>query len=143
YIEGETPLIANCTFTRNHTTWLDQGWGGGILAGFNTTAQLVNCVLIGNTAQRGGGIGIAVVASPSIINCTIIGNTSISHDAQGGGVMCLANAPSIIQNTLLWDNAPNEVGGPLTISTSAVKNGAPGDGNTGADPHLVQTPSPG
>ncbi len=143
YVEGETPLITASVFTRNYTTWDDQGWGGGLLMGFHTTGQIVSSVFVGNTAQRGGGIASAVLAEPQIINCTIVGNTSTAADARGGGIHTLAAQVPTVANTVVWGNAPFNISGPMDVSYSVVQGGAAGTGNISDEPRLMRYPSAG
>ncbi len=143
YIEGESPLTVGCVFTRNRTTWLDQGWGGAVLNGFSTQAQLVSCLIVGNTAQRGGGIANAVLSSPTIINATIVGNHSRAPDSPGGGVHTLSMLAAGVQNSVVWGNTPEQLSGPMAVVFSDVQGGSPGTGNIDAAPLFVRMPSPG
>jgi predicted outer membrane repeat protein len=143
YVEGESPLMVACTFTRNQTTWVDQGWGGGVLNGFNTTARMVSCLIVGNTAQRGGGVANAVLSTPSIINTTIVANHSRNIDANGGGVHTFSANPAHVQNSVVWGNTPGQLSGPAAVERSDVQGGAAGVGNLDVDPRFARMPSRG
>ena len=69
-----SPLIQNCTFTRNSGIF-----GGGLYhAGFNggkSSGVIRNCIFSLNTAADGGGMsGFGDIVSPTITSCTFTGN---------------------------------------------------------------------
>jgi len=76
-----------------------------------------------------------------MVNCNVIlqnitcaNNTTETH---GGGIYS-ESAPVEIINSILWDNAPNELGGSFLVSYSDIKSGGwPGAGNINLDPLFV------
>lgn len=74
--------VSNCIILDNKATTS----GGGALA------DLVNCLVVGNSAQYGGGVGIKG-SSVNLKNCTIVGNSAINA---GGGAYSFTAANSII-----------------------------------------------
>jgi len=93
-------------------------YGGGVMQG---TAD--NCVICGNSAQRGSGATAA-----TLINCTVIGNRA---DVYGGGVYS-----GTLINSIVWGNtaptSPNHYAGRgiYTCTTPLLD----GDGNIDTDP---------
>ena len=70
-----------------------------------------------------------------IQNLTISGNTA----SQSGGGISWVDYPLTIQNTIVWDNAPEEVygTGTPTIIYSDIKGGVTGVGNINENPMLA------
>ena len=66
------------------------GGGGGISCDDSRGPTIQNCLVSGNNAKFGGGI-CCYYSSPTITNCSIIGN----YGKYGGGVYCGRNAPTI------------------------------------------------
>jgi parallel beta-helix repeat protein len=66
------------------------GGGGGISCDDSRGPTIQNCLVSGNNAEYGGGI-CCYYSSPTITNCSIIGN----YGKYGGGVYCGRNAPTI------------------------------------------------
>ena len=51
---GNLPVISNCKFANNSTTYHDYGWGGAIY--LENGGQIVNSSFIDNYAREGGGV---------------------------------------------------------------------------------------
>lgn len=76
YINPENDKLnyfENCTFTANDVTANSLGYGGGILF-YCANAEMVNCKIISNKANRGGGIILDVASKVALKNCTIKDN---------------------------------------------------------------------
>jgi predicted outer membrane repeat protein len=119
--------LMNVTFSGNTA-----GSGGGILNGGNALAILTNVTFFGNSALvYGGGILNGDFASASLTNVTFSGNAA----ADGGGIYSIT--PSILTNSILWGNQPNQIaGGAATVFYSDVQGGYDGVGNLNSDPLL-------
>jgi PKD repeat protein len=106
-----------------------------------------------NSHARGGGLYFNFGA-PDLVNNTITGNSvsesySVMYDREGGGIYLYGSNLSIV-NSILWDNAPEEVFvsdyATLTVAYSDVQGGQAGvviegsptvndaGGNINADP---------
>jgi hypothetical protein len=134
---SSSPRISNCIFTGNITegTIIAEGGGicctfdscpviidcnisfnlaegeysaGGAIYGGGTGAKFINCTMSGNTAGRGGAIA---ESSSTYINCTIIDNVAWRIDGDGGGVMCWADNPILINCTIARNHAKGIGGG--------------------------------
>lgn len=100
----------------------------------SATGSLVNCVLRGNTAKYGGGVA-NVNAGAALINCTTYTNVSTTA-GYGGAFHASTGYASLIENAVLWDDAPVAIApsGGVSCTYSCVKGGFPGTGNLGVDP---------
>ena len=98
--------------------------GGGVWGGSAT-----QCLIYGNSAEQGGG-----AFETNLDRSTIFGNQA---SLGGGGFGAGSFGAYSIANTILWNNAPNEIatnGAAVTVSYSDVEDGYPGIGNFSADP---------
>jgi parallel beta-helix repeat protein len=149
------------TITDNTITGNDGYWGGGIYFG-DAGGTAINNIITGNIARRGGGIFFHW-ASGTLINNFISRNTSFESVYGGGGIESGHSYPDItnntiteneagtsgagvycwgsyypsINNSILWNNVPSEIDGPVTVTYSDVEGGWPGQGNVNADPQFV------
>jgi hypothetical protein len=99
---------------------LAQNWGGGVCQ-----AELVNCLLAGNTAAYGGGACLSDLRS-----CTLASNTA---SVAGGGLY----GGSLLNGICYYNNAataPNYTG---TVSYSCAAPLAEGEGNLDAAPGFM------
>jgi hypothetical protein len=142
YNEGEAPVIRNCAFTRNRAEG-DYAWGGGMLNGYYVSAEICNCLFLGNSARFGGGAFNITFAAPTVINCDFIGNVA---EESGGGIYNFADSAATIENSIIWHNVPGAIDG----SSGVVKHncieggfGPPRDGNIDAYPQFVSPPQAG
>jgi hypothetical protein len=78
-----------------------------------------------------------------VTNCTFSGNTATSDPGEyngGGGVFNEVDSCPTVINCVMWGDTPDEIaGGTVTVSSSNVQGGWPGDGsdNIDADPLFV------
>jgi hypothetical protein len=77
--------------------------GGGLFCAV-WEANITNCIIADNTAVWGGGIYLSY-AQAKITNCTIFGNTAT---IRGGGIYVSKCVPTIT-NCILWCDSPHEV----------------------------------
>ena len=94
---------------------------------YNSSAQLVNCLIAGNTGVFGSRCGVYDSSTTSLINCTITGNVT----QQNGGVIqsSYGGDPTIL-NSILWGNTMpggsvifTTDGGTATVKYSDVRVG--------------------
>jgi hypothetical protein len=119
---GGAPTILGCQFEENSVEWL-----GGAIADFGSAAQIVNCILLRNTATVGGG-GIYIrepwgntgASGPQFINCTLQGNQT----SQDGGGVFSEDAPSTFVNCIIWGNSAGS-GAPGIHSQAGASSGRP------------------
>ncbi|MHB1346092.1 MAG: DUF4214 domain-containing protein [Candidatus Humimicrobiaceae bacterium] len=90
-------------------------WGGGIFNN-NSTANITNSMISGNTAADFDGGGIRNGGTLLITNCTISGNTAADY---GGGI--LNNGTATITNSIISGNTANYGGGIYNDSTSTLE----------------------
>lgn len=91
-------LINNSTISNNHS-----GRYGGGFSFVDGEATLLNCTLIGNTADQKGG-GISARSQVTITHCTVSGNTA--PDGEGSG---LSIRKSIITNSIIAGNTNSDI----------------------------------
>ena len=85
--------VVSCTFLANRCWSGETPAGGGAGAFQNVTGRFVNCLFVGNEADRGGGLALHAASGNQVdvINCTIAGNQGI----QGGGLHFLAGSGAV------------------------------------------------
>jgi parallel beta-helix repeat protein len=127
-------VITNSTIRANVAV----GNGGGAMVTNNASGRLVSCLVDSNQAVFGGGVWVGNGGSASLINATLVRNAALS----GGGGIRLGGTPAplevLIQNSILWLNAPQQISifsGAAQVSNSNVQNGWPG--NIATDPLFV------
>ncbi|MBX3407188.1 MAG: hypothetical protein KF869_10525 [Phycisphaeraceae bacterium] len=142
YNEGEDPLIINCVFHRNEAYADYAGWGGGVLNGFFTHGQTVNCVFIANRARFGGAFMDLYGTEARIINCSLVGNHA---DVEGGAIYGYIGHASEYVNCVIVGNTPTQIEGVILpeVTWSLVQGGYPGLGVFDASPGFVRMPTPG
>jgi len=152
------PLVAG-NLIRDNSALL---FGGGIHVGDQGLAELLENRVIENWSLAGGGLSVYHNACPSVIGNLIArnvaeeagggaiiyspplefrGNTVAGNEALlfGGGIFCSYASP-FINNTILWDNTPDEVypyNSSPVLTYCDVEGGWPGQGNIDADPLFV------
>ncbi len=105
---GTATLVSS---TLNNNT-ADNG-GGMSNSGDYAKATLVNATVSGNSATVNGG-GIANEAQLNIVNATIVNNVNDSDrngSGKGGGIFNTAGASATLKNTIVAQNASNDLFG--------------------------------
>jgi len=136
YLEGSNPIVMNCTYVGNHAVGDTEGWGGGLLSSFDAHPQIYNCVFNGNTAKTGGGLFLTQFSFSMVSNCTITANTATGQSGMfGGGVQNIEFAESVLSNSIIRGNSPDEIGGEaMPIDHCNIEGGATGIAISDADP---------
>ena len=131
-----SPVITNTIFDRNTS-----GDHGGAIYCQSSSPIITNSFFTENSAKYGGAIAGLIYSMPSVINCTLTANTAATS---GGAVHVKATSYPEINNTLIWDNVPNEIhfeGNLLPVSYSNIKGGYQGTGNIDTNPIFVDVES--
>jgi hypothetical protein len=115
---------------------------GGILCS-GSSPVITNCLITGNRAESffGGG-GVYCLDSEAVLDtCTISGNYG---GQAGAGFYTTGSKAAVVMNSILWDNAPAEIGFPMlgafvppVIAYSNVGAWALGQDNIDSDPLFV------
>ncbi len=113
-----SPLIENCTITRNSA-----GVGGGIYCGGYTggisSPVVRNCLFIQNTAGGVGGLhsraGGGGLANPIVTNCQFIANTATIGGAMGAFSDGGGSANPVVFNCIFSANTATDRGGAVNI----------------------------
>jgi hypothetical protein len=128
-----SPIIMGCKISRNRVGGYHGSAGGGISC---RSAVLSNCIINDNRAEFGmiGNSGGGIACSYSIIiNCTISDNmVDPASLGGGGGISC--GPFTRVTNTIVWNNAPDDILGSPIINYTDLKGGYPGEGNIDTDP---------
>ena len=115
--------------------------GGAVYAVNTCSPLLVNALVTGNTAAAGAAMVFVQDCTASIINCTLFDNAATDPAPAGGALRQETNAVTIVTNSILWGNTPDDVanltGGSATISYSDIQDGYPGTGNLSKDPYFL------
>ncbi|MBI5863736.1 MAG: hypothetical protein HZB38_04365 [Planctomycetes bacterium] len=141
--------FANCSFEHNFTD--DYDGGGGLLSAY-VVSELANCLFYDNHTTNSPGGGAAIIGlTPNentlnrVQNCTFGGNSAPSWYG-GGGLYTDALTPppngnpgTLIANSILWDNTPNQIEQPynsVIVANSNVQGTSPWPGtcNINTDP---------
>ena len=88
-------------------------YGGGIYCHLDSSPNLVNLTIIGNTAYEytGGGICCMDNCNPNLVNVTISGNSASSiFYGWGGGIYCYNSSPNLM-NVTISNNTSTDGGG--------------------------------
>jgi parallel beta-helix repeat protein len=130
--DRSNPNITGCYIRGNRSKYQ----GGGIHCNGNPT--ITNCLIVNNSggSHWGGGISCLNQSSPEITNCTISGN---SADA-GAGIGCRYLCNPKITNCILWANGTQEIYKYVStpsIKYSDIQGGYTGTGNINANPCFV------
>lgn len=132
------PAFTNCIFRQNSTP----RYGGAAANQANGRSTFTNCAFFGNEARGGAGMYNYVNCGADVINCTFTANTAT---ANGGAITNENGSDSIVTNSILWGNAPDEIHNLDTsvahVAYSDVRGGWAGLGNIDADP-LFAAPDP-
>jgi predicted outer membrane repeat protein len=111
-------------------------FGAGIFCSTEATIVMNFSLIARNVASFSGGGGIINDGKLNIENCTISNNSAL---VSGGGLEFNLNYtyPNQINNSIIWDNQPNEItysNEMPEVSYSDIKDGFSGDSNIDADP---------
>ena len=90
--EGGSATVTHATFRSNHATYS----GGGMGTNLGATAQITDCLFIGNRADTRGG-GFTSASAAEMTRCTFAGNRAVN----GGGLFCGADGQAVITNTII------------------------------------------
>ncbi|MBN2053662.1 right-handed parallel beta-helix repeat-containing protein [bacterium] len=147
--ELSSPVISDCIFTGNEAIavypWERTGgreptaMGGALCCGLWSTPVIGNCLFAGNFSSHDGGAMCCFNESnPLITNCTFTDNVAAGD---GGAVYSIAS-PAVLENCILWGNAPEEIDArpELGVSYSDVQGGYSGTGNIDAAPLFAVGP---
>jgi len=107
------------TKTRIHDNTVSGNGGGIFIIG---DGYLEECLLYNNSGMRGGAAFIdprsIITDGPlSIRNCTIFNNTSFYN---GGALFCQRGSSSVLVNTILYGNQPQEIAFADTAATNTL-----------------------
>ena len=129
---GSRPEFYGCII-ENNTAAAEAG--GVYIAVDARGLTMERCLVVNNSSSSyTGGIAIGAPLVSTITNCTVVGNTG-----QAGALEFWGGATVVVQNTILWDNSPNNYedyngSGNGLVSYSNVGGGLDGEGNIDADP---------
>ncbi|MCE9615271.1 MAG: right-handed parallel beta-helix repeat-containing protein [Lentisphaerae bacterium] len=111
------PVISNCTFQGNSTTY-GGAYGGGVYIYNRTPATIIDSTFEDNTSANGAAFG-SQYADPTIRNCTFARNVS----AGAGGAVWISRpdataiSPSVISNCSFFANRAAGGGGALYVES--------------------------
>ncbi|MCK4958980.1 MAG: leucine-rich repeat domain-containing protein, partial [Planctomycetes bacterium] len=144
--ENDGASFVNSRFFGN---WADGAGWGGVAFGWDGDAAFMNCLFSGNSSyRRGGALYSYANCSITIDDCTFSDNATVD----GGSIACDSHGPDNasaieINNSILWSGGDEIWNGDrsvITISYSAVQDGAAGDGtvyagdgNIDVDPQFI------
>lgn len=145
-ITDAEPTIRNCIFADIRAF----AHGGSIAISGTKTPLIVNSQFFRNESKAGGAIGtfqnfldtVPETGNAIIVNCTFSRNRDF--DGNGGAVFFdPLSTNSVVENSVLWWNIPNEIGANgVVVRHSIVKGGLPvgvidGGGNLSDNPMLI------
>ena len=144
YCSASSPTVIGCIISGNSVKECGSrigAYGAGI-ACFASSPHITNCIILSNTVfagdfGRGGGILCSNSSSPIITNCIISKNTVIANNDAKGAAIFSDSTSTLITNSILWKNIPNEIFGSPKVTYSDVSGGFSGLGNVNSDPLFV------
>ncbi|MEC7352393.1 MAG: right-handed parallel beta-helix repeat-containing protein, partial [Planctomycetota bacterium] len=112
-ILGGAPLLVDCEFSDN-----DAPDGGGAIYAEGAEPYLAECRLTGNTATTGiGGAILGFGGSRCTLDrCEVRGNLA---GTSGGGLYLTGSSLAIVVESVLCDNLPDQVIGPLELDAAS------------------------
>lgn len=134
------PSFKRCLFNNNSA-----GTRGGGMDNDDSAPVLTNCVFSENdsTSSGGGAISNTNASNPRLLNCTLSKNTAGA--VGGGGIFNSEDSVTIVENSILWGDSPNETfGGTSEFSFSTVQIAdieSQGEGNVSSNPLFVNPAS--
>ncbi len=124
---ASSPIITNCTFTRNVSTGKSQFIGGGGFLNITTSSPIMtNCTFIENQAHVGGGMN-TYAGNPILIRCAFRGN---SATAGGGGMYSFSDSSPLVTDSIFSGNTASQGGGMQNGSSSTTVANCTFSGNT-------------
>jgi len=129
--------ILRCIIAYNVSDWN----GGGICLSTSMHGSchtvIRDCLIVGNTGGCGGG-GVYAYASwygteAVMTGCTVVGNMCDHYDGGAAGYGGFLT----VNGCILWDNAPDQLDGWVTVLYSDIEGGWGGAGNITDDPLFV------
>jgi predicted outer membrane repeat protein len=127
YFIDSTPVLSYCTISGNSANT-----GGGIRCQ-SSPLTMNNSLVIGNTANSGGAMELKH-SDHIITNCTISENIA---NTEGGAIYC-ENASLSINNSIFWNDSPDEIfilsSPSVFVTYSDIQGGWKGQGNIDIDP---------
>ena len=131
YFGGGRPELYGCIIENNTAA----AEGGGVYVHTDAAGlTMERCLVVNNSAGAyTGGISAGAGQPSTITNCTVVGNSG-----QVGAVEVWGGATVVVQNSILWDNSPDNFEdydqGSGFVYYSNVGGGHDGEGNIDADP---------
>ena len=129
-------VLNNCIVRDNQVG--SSGCGAGLSFWNNSEPVLFNCIVSGNTTPyKGGGVSCSG-CEPALVNCTISGNHA---QLFGSGIFVDSYAEISVLNSILWDDADDEIylwvsSSKAVVTYSDVAGGWEGTGNRDEDPRF-------
>ncbi|RQP14717.1 MAG: right-handed parallel beta-helix repeat-containing protein [Parapedobacter sp.] len=127
YIHQSAPTLSNLMITANRAAQ-----GGGVFISESAPA-LLNCIISGNEARRSGGAIYAYQSTPQLVNLTIVGNTASGDTGDEPAAIYNVGSASSLQlyNSIIWNNGTSislfHLSGGADIAHSIIE-GAGGSG---------------
>jgi YD repeat-containing protein len=110
-----SPLMENLVISDNSAIWA----AGGVHCTENSSPNILNATITGNSARFGGGITLWYESSPILRNVRIFENTAYNN---GGGVNIDRNCNPSISNTTIAGNLSHQLGGGLSCFNGSAPN---------------------
>lgn len=130
YLNAAGPALVCCDISSNSSST-----GGGLYIDTSSPVLLNNLMSLNHAVEFGGGFyAINSVIDP--INLTIADN----YAGDAGGAFALNDVNMTLSNSILWDNAIDEIyqtTSTLTVQCCDVEGGFTGTGNINTDPRFV------
>lgn len=108
--------------------------GAGIYCLDSSQPTITNNFICGNDAiKKAGALRISNIDGATVANNTFYQNTAFAL----GGIFATGPKKLTVENSILWGNLPNQLGGIISATYCNVEGGYIGDGNIEADPMFV------
>jgi len=115
--EGASPNITGSSVSNNSLDDSDDGWAGaGVYIRLDSSPELVDCTIKGNTgAVRGGGLFIYENCSPAIRGTTVRGNSALKKENGCGGGIAIGDSCSPTVEDCSIENNESYSGGGVAV----------------------------
>lgn len=135
-IDDSSPNIIDCVIQNCRANY------GGAVYVFSGSPRFTNCLFVQSVGTAFGGAGRIDDGTPVFVNCHVADN----QGGSGGGAFYVSTlANPIMDNCVVWGNAPNQFDGGgfnnSVVSYSDVEGGYSGTGNIDTDPLFVDAPN--